>query len=681
MATLYGDFVGSISASVEGYPISYSGAGLFNLSPLAADLMDLLPSYYLLGNNVRRIMELIAVVLDEYHDRIDEVRDQFFVNTATWGLHFWEALVGLPVSENLSDEERRVLIINKLRNCSSEKCFVEGLEAIVNGMVIVTLLDPATNPYQIDIELRSADVVYPGPKTAPVPLAFGSGLLDGEYTYKVTYGFPPIIIPDYIDVTPDGLAETNSGVSPIRTNEKQAIAVLGSVTGGTFTVTYDNMWDSTIRTNEEQSVYVPNTGAGTFTIEFDGETTVPLAHTSTGVDVVNAINALSPSPTYGPFAVSTTTPAVLVSAVGGVTIVFDTAGVQYQDVPNLAVTNITGLVGAGTVIQEVMGSEQTSQATNPYTTPPLPWNATRAQVNDALLALPTIFPGTIRVTGGPLPSFPITVEFIGYESGFPQSMLSINDVLLTGGGSYYGTRLQNGGTTYGDSESATIMASGQQIELTNVPISPEGASTRNIYRKRIDLVPPLFHTVDVGSPYNEYRYVGSIDDNTTPIFVDNIPDEDLSEVQFINFNQSSVLNASYYLKFDGQVTGQIDALGGYSDAAAVKTELDALSLGYSIITTVSGSYDTGFTVAFSGGDVVGCDVPMMEVIPVITGSTPDWEVTMIGPRVLTEKNTAFTYTFQRALDYIYVTKPAHLKLRMLRSAAFRASINSAGQPV
>ncbi len=780
MTTFYGDFQGTASADVTAYPISYSqdgsplnGIGIFNVSPLAQDMIDLLPSYYCLGNNNRRIMELIAVILSQYDDNIADLQAQFFAKTATWGLKYWEQFLGIPTNENLSDDVRRAAICNKLNDCSSEKCFVEGLEAVVNGKVIVTLLPPTTNPYQINIELRSAEVVYQGPISYPVALASGTGPLDGDYTYKVTYEFEPMIIPNYIMINPlqGAFGETSSGVAPIKTNEIQVIGAseqqtLGISGDGTFRLTFDG--DETVAaltelstgtdvvnalnslsptvlntfgpfsvstptpneivsTDEQQVLKI--TGNGAFEITFDGaETAVLLNENSTGADVAAAINTLSPATTYGAFSVEAVDPLALVkgsegvrilfngggvagvgvtpmqitSATGtiggsieedtgdGVVILFNQNGVQFQDVNTLAVTSTTGSI-VGTTVEIKPGNAVTGGTfTITYnsmwdqgfpvvneTTEPIPWNATRKDVSDALYALSSIYPGTLKLSGGPLPLFPITIEFEGYEAGFPQAMFAINSDDLTPAGAFYGSvRTQAGGTVYGDSESNTVRATNNIVTLTNIPKSPDGALKRNIYRKKY------------AAPYDEYRLVGTIDDNVTTIFVDNVPDTDLSETQTVQVDGSG---NTLRLRFDSVDT--ID-LTQASSASAVEAALESLvTLTYPTVgVTVSGTnLQTGLTIKFDGGDVAGKDVPQLEVIDVNNVGLSSTVTTDTGGRntngnliigsVLTEQNTAFTYTFQRAIDYIYVTKPAHLRIRELRSAAFRASISRAGEPV
>lgn len=59
----------------------------------------------------------------EEHERIrlilQEILDQLYVETATWGLEKWEKLCGIPTNTALSDGVRRANILSKLRNPES----------------------------------------------------------------------------------------------------------------------------------------------------------------------------------------------------------------------------------------------------------------------------------------------------------------------------------------------------------------------------------------------------------------------------------------------------------------------------------------------------------------------------------------------------------------------------------
>lgn len=673
MTTHYADFSAKASTAVTAYPVSYSGSGLFNMSPAALDLMDYLPSYFFLGENNRKVVEVIAALLNEYGNNIDEVKDQFFVETATWGLKFWEQLVGCPVDEASTDwATRRQCILNKLRDCSSEECFIEGIEGIINGAALVLDLPPNTNPYQISLELRSNELVYAGPSSAPTAIESGAGPLDGYYTYRVTYEFNPVEIPSYFTLFPYG---NTSGI-----------------------------FGSTQPIGQRQFLSV--TGSGGFSLALAGISSEagPFTETSTAADIVAGLNTILAAK-YGADACST--PYENNEAQDGVILVFDGTTSIGISLPLLQVTNTSGTLSGSVVVTgdpefvqpEISGetssgayptrtneiqvvSQESSSITGGTftlsyssvwdellpplfdTTVPLPYNATASQIRVALEDLNNIYPNSIRVYGGPLPLSPIAVEFVGINSGFAQSLLVVDNSSLIGS-TLEASRLQAGNTTYSGSESNTILVSNKSVLLQGVPKSPDGAVRRNIYRKKTE------------APYNEWRYIGSIEDNYTTFFIDDVADEDISEVQkLFTFG-----NGTFRLRFDSQDTVVLneDASAGVVEAA-LDTLVSATYPDVSVsVTGTSAKYaDGGLTITFDGGDVAGKDVPQMELVD--TSGVTGYVVTT-GPQILSEQNTAFTFTLQRLLDYIYATKPAHIRIRELRNSAFRASINSAGDPV
>lgn len=68
------------------------------------------------------------------------------------------------------------------------------------------------------------------------------------------------------------------------------------------------------------------------------------------------------------------------------------------------------------------------------TTSAIPYNATAAQVQAALIALSNIGPGDVMVSGGPFPATPIVVDFTGTLSGTVSGApLTMSAVGLTGG--------------------------------------------------------------------------------------------------------------------------------------------------------------------------------------------------------------------------------------------------------
>lgn len=59
------------------------------------------------------LFQIMGLEYDSVRDLFEGLPNQFFVETATWGLRFHEEKWGLPIRENLSYEERRKLIYQK----------------------------------------------------------------------------------------------------------------------------------------------------------------------------------------------------------------------------------------------------------------------------------------------------------------------------------------------------------------------------------------------------------------------------------------------------------------------------------------------------------------------------------------------------------------------------------------
>lgn len=68
------------------------------------------------------------------------------------------------------------------------------------------------------------------------------------------------------------------------------------------------------------------------------------------------------------------------------------------------------------------------------TTAAIPWNATAAQIQTALIALSNIGPGDVMCSGGPLPAVPVVCDFTGVLSGtLASAPMTASSAGLTGG--------------------------------------------------------------------------------------------------------------------------------------------------------------------------------------------------------------------------------------------------------
>ncbi|HBF6858425.1 TPA: DUF2313 domain-containing protein [Clostridioides difficile] len=77
-------------------------------------LIDKLPSFY--NNDItRKIQDAYDIELSTLRETYDDTFDQFFVDTATWGLDYWENILSIKNRFDLSIEDRRSNIKAKMR--------------------------------------------------------------------------------------------------------------------------------------------------------------------------------------------------------------------------------------------------------------------------------------------------------------------------------------------------------------------------------------------------------------------------------------------------------------------------------------------------------------------------------------------------------------------------------------
>lgn len=78
-------------------------------------MLSYLPRYYETSRVMRAILQAEGTEFDKLRQALDEILSQFFVRTATWGLDRWEEELGLPITPDQPEAERRDKIISRLR--------------------------------------------------------------------------------------------------------------------------------------------------------------------------------------------------------------------------------------------------------------------------------------------------------------------------------------------------------------------------------------------------------------------------------------------------------------------------------------------------------------------------------------------------------------------------------------
>jgi hypothetical protein len=78
-------------------------------------MLEECPWYYQTSRVFQSHLEAAGREMDDFHIAIDEVLNQLFVNTATWGLDAWEQELNLSSFAGKPDDQRRSRIISKIR--------------------------------------------------------------------------------------------------------------------------------------------------------------------------------------------------------------------------------------------------------------------------------------------------------------------------------------------------------------------------------------------------------------------------------------------------------------------------------------------------------------------------------------------------------------------------------------
>ncbi len=123
-------------------------------------MLTYLPRYYETSRIMRAILQAEGIEFDKLRQALDETLNQFFVNTATWGLDRWEEELGLTVTPDQPEAERRDKIISRLRGYGTATIYVvkKVAESYDKGAINI-VEDPAA--YTITVQFVDTTGVPP----------------------------------------------------------------------------------------------------------------------------------------------------------------------------------------------------------------------------------------------------------------------------------------------------------------------------------------------------------------------------------------------------------------------------------------------------------------------------------------------------------------------------------------
>ncbi len=111
-----------------------------DIQPYKPDLMRYLPHYYVSSTIMKAIQDAYAEELGQVYYFLNDFLKQFLTpTTATWGLAFWEQELGLKTDISKSYEERREIIMARLRGIGTvgKNVLISAASAFSGGDVDV----------------------------------------------------------------------------------------------------------------------------------------------------------------------------------------------------------------------------------------------------------------------------------------------------------------------------------------------------------------------------------------------------------------------------------------------------------------------------------------------------------------------------------------------------------------
>src|SRR5438128_10437168 len=91
------------------------------LTDLGQEHLEWLPRHLQRSTDGRAVIDALARESERMLDQLDDTGQQLFVQTATWGLRYWEQRLGLPTWEYGDvaapvDADRRIAVLAKPRS-------------------------------------------------------------------------------------------------------------------------------------------------------------------------------------------------------------------------------------------------------------------------------------------------------------------------------------------------------------------------------------------------------------------------------------------------------------------------------------------------------------------------------------------------------------------------------------
>ncbi|EKQ51387.1 MULTISPECIES: YmfQ family protein [unclassified Clostridium] len=152
---------------------------------ISPDLMKYMPDYYITSKVMNQIENSNSLEIGRLNYRISDVSDQLCIDTATWGLVYWENEYGIETNLTMSYEDRRnVLNAKKRGKGTTTKAMIKNVAESFSGGEVNIIQD---NPNYAFV------VQFVGVKGIPKNMQLFKDMLENikpahlGYTIKYTY--------------------------------------------------------------------------------------------------------------------------------------------------------------------------------------------------------------------------------------------------------------------------------------------------------------------------------------------------------------------------------------------------------------------------------------------------------------------------------------------------------------
>jgi len=180
---------------------------------------------------MQAIMEAIGAEWDEAEKLADEVLAQLFPQTATWGITYWEWLLGIPPNDSLSIEQRRTRVLTRMqtrwpvtkdRMEQLVRTFSKDKQAFIREFFDQYRFEVLFNLAQ-SIDLKTVNEVISETKPAHLDFSLVIGLRQGE---KSIYVGSAMLVGEEITVYPWSVTElTGTGKVYIATGHSTGVDI------------------------------------------------------------------------------------------------------------------------------------------------------------------------------------------------------------------------------------------------------------------------------------------------------------------------------------------------------------------------------------------------------------------------------------------------------------------------